>query len=114
MKTNYEGTPPETMFPFGHWHCPKRGGEAPARIFWPFFLYHVLVHEIGNLIPKTLIFVCYLVIFCHLYDQNYHHNYHCNRHNHNWYFSVIRAKHCFDGRKVVRVSQNGEKEAGGM
>ena len=52
------------MFSFGH--CPNQGGggggEALARIFWPFF-YHVIVPKIGNFLPKTLYICMFLVIF---------------------------------------------------
>ena len=80
-------------------HCLKEGG-GPYPIFLALF-YHVSVPKIVH--SKPLIFVGYLVIFCHHYHQNYQNfdqNYHGNNYYHHQYFFPPYAQNVvFVGRK---------------
>ena len=88
-----KGTPKMNVF-FFRTLPESGGGEAPARILWPFF-YHVLVSKIGNFVPKTLYICMFFGHVCHHYHQNYHHNYHCNRHYHHRHFFCHTRKTSF-------------------
>ena len=62
---------------------------------------------------QTIIYV-FFCHFCQHYHQNYHHNHHCNRHYHNWYFSVICAKHRFGLlKKRYKLPLMGERGISG-
>ena len=93
------------------WALPESGGgEALARICWPFF-YHVIVPKIGKCLPKTLYICMFFGHFCHHYHQNYHHNYHCNRHYHHRHFFCHTRKTSFlTSEKEDQVARIGGRE----
>ena len=91
MKPTLGRPPAKKMFSFGH--CLKRGGEAPARILWPFF-YHVLVPKIGIFLPKTLN-ICKFGNFLLSLSSKLPSLLSLDRHYHNWHFFCHTRKTSF-------------------
>ena len=79
-----------------------RGGEAPARIFWPYF-HKVIGPKIGQFLLKShniCIYFCNFFHQFHQYNYHHHHNYHFNHHHHHLYFFLSYAQNVvFDVRK---------------
>ena len=78
------------------------GGEAPARIFWPFF-HKVIGPKISLFLLKSHNICVFIGHFYHQFHQYYHHHHHnhnFNHHHHHLYFFLSYAQYVvFDVRK---------------
>ena len=97
-----KGRPPKKKNVYFRALPESGGGEAPARIFWPFF-HKVIGPEISLFLLKSHNICVFFGHFYHQFHQYYHHhhhNYNFNHHHHHLYFFVSYAQYVvFDVRK---------------